>query len=430
MNTNNEQCIQQQVMNGIDLIEQQQQTIGTRSSGFRQIRFKDDKQSEDTLELAAVIVTIYDGSSYDTLFRSGKQHATDDSKVAVYACSKHDIKDLQNYLKHPPSKQKLKDRRDDLSKLLADLSAIDDPLCVAINYECCSTCANNGFHGASAEQMMKELQFFLRCGYVIMFSDFSLKALIKCWNEIGDKTELGTNPLIRTGEHSENITLKFNPADLKKCDCSQLQTVGDLCQDQNYCTVHCMGGTIRYSIKNTAMNVDTEPYEIKILTLAYFRKHANSVSIQVPDFDKEEKKKKKVGMKRIFGDAGHVILDYSNNTVKKNDEAKENDADEGKMDIDDDNGGLCGQILLSMTHWCELVKLGDSVNEDVLFDVAATNLGQESQAYKQMRQEYEKFGGKNASGQQAKAKKQWISQVANSMVQKQSPCNRRKKGSK
>ena len=165
------------------------------------------------------------------------------------------------------------------------------------------------------------------------------------------------------------------------------------------------------------------------MTVAYFTKHVNSCSIQVPNFDDDDegKKKKKKGMKRIFGDAGHVILDYSKNT--KINQADDNEGDEGKIN-DDDDDGLSGQILLSMTHWCELVKLGDSVNEDVLFDVAATNLGQESSAYKQMRQKYQAFGGKNASGQQAKAKKQWISQVANDMVQNQSPCNRRKKGSK
>lgn len=36
-------------------------------------------------------------------------------------------------------------------------------------------------------------------GYMCMFSDFSLKALINKWD---DKYELGPNPFIRTGEYS------------------------------------------------------------------------------------------------------------------------------------------------------------------------------------------------------------------------------------
>ena len=40
-----------------------------------------------------------------------------------------------------------------------------------------------------------------------MFSDFSLKALVKQWK---DKYELGPNPFVQTKEHSGNFVLRFN----------------------------------------------------------------------------------------------------------------------------------------------------------------------------------------------------------------------------
>lgn len=59
---------------------------------------------------------------------------------------------------------------------------------------------------------------------MVMFSDFSLKALINDWNS----TILGTNPFLRTGTTSGQCSLKFKPSKLKECPSSQLQLVGDL----------------------------------------------------------------------------------------------------------------------------------------------------------------------------------------------------------
>eukprot|EP01083_Nonionella_stella_P039353 107035_1 len=227
-------------------------------------------------------------------------------------------------------------------------------------------------------QIIKELEFFLSRKYLIMYSDFSLKAIIKAWNEVGDKGLLGPNPLMRTGDWHNGVTLNFNPYTLKTCISSQLQSVGELCPDQDHCTVHCMSSTVKYSIKKQFMQPDCDtPYDIQILTIAKFDKHDNSVWIQVPDFDSIKKKSSdetdtktdkdkeieatKLGMKTLFGDAGHVVLDYDGSGSK-----------------------LSGKILLSMTHWCELVKLGDNVTDDVLFQVAAKNLGKGSTQYQQM----------------------------------------------
>jgi len=45
---------------------------------------------------------------------------------------------------------------------------------------------------------------------MVMFSDFSLKALIKQW----DNKVLGPNPFVKVSEYGGNFTLEFNSKDL------------------------------------------------------------------------------------------------------------------------------------------------------------------------------------------------------------------------
>ena len=122
------------------------------STGFHLIKFPkpvDDKitdkdndtasdaDKKEKLKLAAVIITICDGSTYDNLFSSVEQDANAGTRVAVYAAKKTDIKALIDQLMEPDA-DALEERTDELSQLLADLAEIEDPSCVAINYECCS----------------------------------------------------------------------------------------------------------------------------------------------------------------------------------------------------------------------------------------------------------------------------------------------------
>ena len=57
-----------------------------------------------------------------------------------------------------------------------------------------------------------------------MFSDFSLKALIKNW----DEKCLGPNPFVYTTQHSGHVQLHFDCQKLKNCVSAQLQVVGDM----------------------------------------------------------------------------------------------------------------------------------------------------------------------------------------------------------
>ena len=58
-----------------------------------------------------------------------------------------------------------------------------------------------------------------------MFSDFSLKALVKNWSE---KYELGPNPFEKTKEHTGQFQIRFKSGELKECPSAQLQIVGDM----------------------------------------------------------------------------------------------------------------------------------------------------------------------------------------------------------
>ena len=78
---------------------------------------------------------------------------------------------------------------------------------------------------------------------MLMFSDFSLKALIRQWNE----EVLGPNPFVIIHEYTGNVVLRFNPERLKRSPSAQLQLVGEL-SEEGMCNVHAVSGGIRYTI--------------------------------------------------------------------------------------------------------------------------------------------------------------------------------------
>ena len=95
-----------------------------------------------------------------------------------------------------------------------------------------------------------------------MFSDFSLKALVKEWK---GNEGLGPNPFQKVGEHSGQFELHFKNGELKECPSAQLQSVGQLA-DGDKCYVEAISGTIVYSVDKTKLNHNS--YELKVLTVA------------------------------------------------------------------------------------------------------------------------------------------------------------------
>lgn len=73
-----------------------------------------------------------------------------------------------------------------------------DPDCVVINWECCGGYSGESFQEGN-DLLFKFVKKVVDKGHMCMFSDFSLKALVKNWKE---KYELGPNPFEKTTEHS------------------------------------------------------------------------------------------------------------------------------------------------------------------------------------------------------------------------------------
>lgn len=96
------------------------------------------------------------------------------------------------------------------------------PSCVAFNWECSSGYSDEDFNNDGIT--FELLKMIIKRGYFAMFSDFSLKALIKQW----DDKVLGPNPFEKVGETSTTIKMKFDKKTLLDCPSSQLQAVAQL----------------------------------------------------------------------------------------------------------------------------------------------------------------------------------------------------------
>lgn len=59
---------------------------------------------------------------------------------------------------------------------------IVDPDCVVFNWECCGGYSGESFKEGN-DKLFKFVRKVIDKGHMCMFSDFSLKALVKNWNE-------------------------------------------------------------------------------------------------------------------------------------------------------------------------------------------------------------------------------------------------------
>merc|ERR1712086_805144 len=96
---------------------------------------------------------------------------------------------------------------------------------VVFNWECCSGCSDMGFQDESVSPIVTPLvKRLLDRGHMVMFSDFSLKALIHDWRE----DLLGPHPFVKVRTLGQSFRLGFDPAALSACPSAQLQKLGEL----------------------------------------------------------------------------------------------------------------------------------------------------------------------------------------------------------
>jgi len=286
---------------------------------IREIEFPDQEVNTED-EIVAIIVTICDGNSYDQLFNTVPQQSPEGTRVKTYSCNSAALRALDALW----NQQELEDVSEQTTAVINQLNqelAVIDPECVVFNWECCSCYSKAGFNQPNTIPFIKTL---IDKKFMVMCSDFSLKALIREW----DTDILGPNPFKQIGEFGDQFVLRFESKTLVDCPSSQLQQVGELCEDGK-AEVHAMSGTIAYNVDFGV--ADNSSYSLEILTIAQSMR-----GVKIRDRDA-------LHIGDESGAAGHVILKYPSG----------------------------GQLLTSSGHWLELSKL--NVDVDRFLAVAKTN---------------------------------------------------------
>jgi len=288
-------------------------------------------------------VTISAGQSFDKLFDKQKQEAPEGCWVSVWklTLSQSSMSTLGYSLDQPEKPS------DSLAELFSEMNQIE-PSSVVFNFECCGGCSDTvGFGDRGVDTAtIKAISLMLQKGYFVMMSDFSVKAIISCW----DSSLLGLNPFVQIGTFSSNCTLRFVPNVLKECESSQLVTLG-LLSDDGRANVGAMSSTIVFA-QRKSVNLGKEPYSLKILTVATDLEGIPAINrtFEKADFVFSEINEHK-------GVVGQAILSYQTG----------------------------GKLILSSCHWISLTHI--STSEENVFQTFAAQNGTDY-AF-QRKQEYE-----------------------------------------
>lgn len=333
-------------------------------------------------KLVGVVVTIFQGSSYDPMFREVKPTSAPGERVSTYSIQCSDVKLLHDYLTAAmPVPAAWEDLVDDIAKVDADG--------VVFNWECCGACGDHPFPSADdtetrsrasrpmpkpneKSETMEFMGLAMRRGFTVMCSDFSLKSLIHDWSE----EHLGPNPFVRVGECSDYIQLEFVPTDLSQNEevPQQLQVVGQLCSDDGKAVVKALGSTIVYSVRPDRPK--THVYELKVLTVASNFGGSRTIPSDLQCSIG-------TGQNIKHGAAGHVTLTYA-------------------------DGG--GQLVTSMGHWIELTRIETSLES--VMRCAAREFGEE---------EFNKYSAEYSTQTSDAARYECLQRQSKALVQKSVP---------
>lgn len=316
-------------------------------------------------QLVGVIVTIRSGNSYDPLFTQVPQLAGEGQRVATYSASSSSLRHILGELSgHPVQGRRSTALHRNLRHIVADIQAVQ-PDSVVFNWECCSGCSSEHFEDCT--DIMDGVKQLLDRGHMVMFSDFSLKALIKNWRE----DLLGPNPFVKTSEFGGSFKLRFDPAVLGSCPSAQLQKLGELSSDGK-AELHALPSTIAFSVRWS--KADCSAYDCKVLTVMTELNGEPARPVPGEGCDVG-------GHHRGF--AGHALLTYPSG----------------------------GRLLASAGHWVELCRL----------DVTEANLLQAAASYGAAFQN--EVQASMASCTTAEQKSKTLQTYGSQMVQQASPCS-------
>ena len=178
-----------------------------------------------TLQVSAIIINITESTSFDLMFTSYPQKSTDNTCTLVYHATYQNVIEIFDCLAGKSTTKK-----PILSRIVEQIKSID-PDCTIWNWECCSAGETEMFPpDGSTQRVVKGL---LGLGYMVMFSDWSLKWFIRNW----DEGVLGANPFIHVGDFpGGTVKLGFDKQRLLASPSTQLHLLAGL-SETNFCEV-------------------------------------------------------------------------------------------------------------------------------------------------------------------------------------------------
>eukprot|EP00816_Leptocylindrus_hargravesii_P010494 CAMPEP_0196802172 /NCGR_PEP_ID=MMETSP1362-20130617/1837_1 /TAXON_ID=163516 /ORGANISM="Leptocylindrus danicus, Strain CCMP1856" /LENGTH=410 /DNA_ID=CAMNT_0042173393 /DNA_START=1804 /DNA_END=3036 /DNA_ORIENTATION=- len=342
------------------------------------------EESSSLSELIAVIISIRYGTSYDTLFTDVQQKSEQGTHVNTYLVQDMDPNELLKLCCMNLDEKRFYIERDwgkDACDMLTDINSVD-PDSVVFNWECCCGCGDHGFDNKVTPMPLFSYLLHER-SFMVMCSDFSLKALIHEW----DDEILGVNPLKKVGTFSSRMVLRFDPKKLQGCeDSTQLQMLGELCKDSGEASVHALGGTIAYTIDSNVTpqshpNKSVGWTELEVLTFA------TELDGNGPESYTRERNEL-LSFKESSALPGHCLLRFPST----------------------------GRLLVSCPHWIELSRL--DVSKESLFQVAQDWYGAAECA--SMAQEYGAIDNEEE-------RNEYVQKKSRTFIQQSAPSKSRKK---
>jgi hypothetical protein len=302
-----------------------------------------------------------------------------------------------------------------LARVMAEVTELEADS-VVVNFECCSNCSSEtGFalprttttsrcaatsnhkgghcHNgttttttrtpADADQTLEFIASAVSCGFLVMVSDFSLKALISAWDRHSAATAtatvtphpvLGLNPFAQLGVFGSHFRLRFDAAELKDCCSAQLKMLSEI-STEGTAESHALSGTILFGVDQAKARASAATYKLQVLTV--MTECAGEDVSKLP-------RERVVSVAGHTGAAGHVALTFP-------------------------SGGV---LLAAAGHWVELQRV--KTDERSFFNVMASEYGgAESGRSQQMQAEY-------AALPTAAARDGWLQSNAQRMVQSRS----------
>merc|ERR1719197_295687 len=145
--------------------------------GAPQKLFTDDENLKD--KLVGVIVTIFEGNSYDAMFREVKPTTVPGERISTYSISCSEVEKLHVFL---ASLVPIPEDQGAWNSLVQDVRQVPTDS-VVFNWECCSGCGDQAFPCSCAREAedqapqiagpsvtMQFMGFALRSGFTVMCS--------------------------------------------------------------------------------------------------------------------------------------------------------------------------------------------------------------------------------------------------------------------